>query len=107
MKKRVLMFALMAAFVLSCGASAWATTASTYYFSLLNVQTSGNVYEATEGGTITVSDQDVPNSNRYFGFYQLITNQAPIDATGITVRFEVTTSGEQSLDLDDVSLTVA
>lgn len=59
-----------------------------------------------EGGTITVREQDVPNSNRDFGFYQLITSQAPSDATGITVRFDVTAQGEQSLDLDDVSLVV-
>ena len=60
-----------------------------------------------EGGTITVREQDVPNSNREFGFYQLISSQAPSDATAITVRFEVTAEGGQSLDLDDVSLAVA
>lgn len=59
------------------------------------------------GGEITVDQQDVPNSNRDFGFYQIITEAAPINATGITVRFDVVANGEQSLDLDDVSLVVS
>lgn len=58
------------------------------------------------GGTIFVREQDVPNSNRDFGFYNLITTASPLDTTAITVRFDVSAAGEQSLDLDDVSLSV-
>ena len=56
------------------------------------------------GGTITVRQQDLTNSNRDFAFFQLITTAAPDNATGITIRFEVDANGGQSMDLDDVSL---
>ena len=59
------------------------------------------------GGTITVRQQDITNSNRDFAFYQLITTAAPCNTTGITIKFLVEAEGKQSLDLDDVSLIVA
>lgn len=69
------------------------------------------VFETTTGpvtgGTITVRQQDITSSNRDFAFYQLITSASPQNTTGITVKFLVNAEGEQSLDLDDVSLIVA
>lgn len=59
------------------------------------------------GGTITVREQDLTNASGDFAFFQLITDQAPDNATAITIRFDVTAEGQQSLDLDDVSLTTA
>lgn len=59
------------------------------------------------GGTIIVRQQDITNSNRNFAFYQLITSASPVNATGITVKFVVDAEGNQSLDLDDVSLIIA
>lgn len=56
------------------------------------------------GGTITINQQDITNDNRDFAYYKVITNSAPINTTAIRVEFEVTANGEQSLDLDDVSL---
>lgn len=69
------------------------------------------IFETTtgqvDGGTISVRQQDITNSNRDFAFYQLISSKAPNNVTGITVKFSVQAEGEQSLDLDDVSLTIA
>ena len=69
------------------------------------------VFETTTGpvtgGTITLRQQDITSSNRNFTYYQLITSRAPQNTTGITVTFLVNAEGEQSLDLDDVSLIVA
>ena len=59
------------------------------------------------GGEITVRQQDVPNSNRDFGFYKLITTKAPDNATSVIVKFTVEAEGKQSLDLDDVSFVLA
>lgn len=58
------------------------------------------------GGTITVRQQDITNSNRDFAFYQLITSASPSNTTAIKIKFLVDADGEQSLDLDDVSLIV-
>lgn len=58
------------------------------------------------GGTITIRQQDLTNSNRDFAFFELITSQSPVNTTAITVSFTVHAEGNQSLDLDDVSLTV-
>lgn len=57
------------------------------------------------GGNIMVRDQDMTNSNRDFAYYRLITAQAPVGTTGIRIEFIVNANGNQSLDLDDVSLT--
>lgn len=59
------------------------------------------------GGTISIRQQDIINANREFAFYQLVTSKSPDNTTGITVKFLVDASVEQSLDLDDVSLIVA
>ena len=59
------------------------------------------------GGTITVRQQDIPNANRNFAYYQLVTSASPANTTGITIKFTVDAEGNQSLDLDDVSLIVA
>ena len=56
------------------------------------------------GGTINIRQQDIPTATREFSFYQLVTTVAPPNTTDITIRFEVTANGGQSLDLDDVSL---
>lgn len=68
------------------------------------------VFETTtgpvNGGIISIRQQDIINANREFAFYQLITSKSPSNTTGITVKFLVNAFDEQSLDLDDVSLTV-
>lgn len=56
------------------------------------------------GGSITVRQQDITDSNRDFAYYKIITTAAPCTITGIRIEFEVTANGNQSLDLDDVSL---
>jgi hypothetical protein len=61
---------------------------------------SGNV----QGGSIFVESQDIPNSDRDFGYYRVITIAAPDDVTSATIEFDVSASGDQALDLDDVSL---
>lgn len=58
------------------------------------------------GAIITVNQQDIPNANREFSFYRIITSKAPTNATAVNVKFEVTGNGGQSLDLDDVSLSI-
>ena len=57
------------------------------------------------GGNLMVRAQDMTNSNRDFAYYRLITSQAPVGTTGIKIEFIVNANGNQSLDLDDVSLT--
>lgn len=68
------------------------------------------VFQTTTGpvnaGTITVRKQDITNSNREFAHYRLITSSSPCNVTGITIKFLVNANGNQSLDLDDVSLLV-
>lgn len=59
------------------------------------------------GGTITIRQQDITDSNRDFAFYQLITSASPANVTGITINFLVNADGGQSLDLDDVSLVIS
>ena len=57
------------------------------------------------GGNIMIREQDITNSNRDFAYYRLITSQALAGTTGIRIEFVVNANGNQSLDLDDVSLT--
>lgn len=57
------------------------------------------------GGNIIVRSQDITNSNRDFAYYKLITTKAPVGTTAIKIEFSVEANGNQSLDLDDVSLT--
>ena len=63
------------------------------------VTPSGNVL----GGSITVRQQDMTNSNREFGYYRLVTTAAPANAITALIEFRVTANGNQSMDLDDVS----
>ena len=51
-----------------------------------------------------VRSQDITNSNRDFAYYRLITSQAPAGTIAIKIEFIVNANGNQSLDLDDVSL---
>lgn len=60
----------------------------------------------TTGLTITVRQQDIPNSNRAFGYYRGFTIAVPAGATTAEILFTVTANGGQSLDLDDVSFAV-
>ena len=55
------------------------------------------------GGSLTVRQQDMPNSNRAFGYYRIVTTAAPANATAATITFRVSANGNQSMDLDDVS----
>ena len=57
------------------------------------------------GGNLMVRSQDMTNSNRDFAYYRLITSEAPVGTTGIRIEFIIDANGNQSLDLDDVSLT--
>lgn len=59
------------------------------------------------GGIIDIRQQDIVNSNRSFAFYKIVTSAAPDNTTAITIKFLVNADGEQSLDLDDVSLIIA
>ena len=56
------------------------------------------------GGNLMVRSQDMTNSNRDFAYYRLITSQAPAGTIAIKIEFIVNANGNQSLDLDDVSL---
>jgi hypothetical protein len=56
------------------------------------------------GAEIIVNQFDLPTDNRNFAFYRAYTTMAPLDATGVRIDFTVTANGEQSMDLDDVSL---
>lgn len=55
------------------------------------------------GGSITVRGQDIPNCPRQFGYYTLITSQAPRGVTGAIIEFSVNTNGCQCVCIDDVS----
>ena len=57
------------------------------------------------GGTLTIRQQDMPNSNRDFAFYKINTSAAPANTTAVIITFVVDASGQQSMDLDDVSFT--
>jgi len=56
---------------------------------------------------ITVRKQDLTNSNRVFAYFKGITERAPAGASSAEIRFEVEANGNQSLDLDDVSFSIA
>jgi len=58
------------------------------------------------GLTISIRQQDLPDSNRSFGYYRGITTQAPAGATFARITFAVTANGGQSADIDDVSFSV-
>lgn len=58
------------------------------------------------GAEITIRQQDMPTGNREYGYFRRVSSQAPVNATNATIRFEVISTGGQSVDLDDVSLTI-
>lgn len=58
---------------------------------------------AVEGLRIQVNQQDIPNSNRAFGYYRGITIKAPVNTIRARIAFTVEAEGMQSLDIDDVS----
>jgi hypothetical protein len=62
---------------------------------------------ATNGLTITVQQQDMPTASGNFAYYSGITTAAPDGTVAAEIVFTVTASGSQSMDLDDVSFTLA
>ncbi len=60
-------------------------------------------HEEIAGGCILVRGQDIPNCQRQFGFYTLITSRAPRGVTGVIIEFSVNTTGCQCVCFDDVS----
>ncbi|HOV68745.1 MAG TPA: hypothetical protein PLZ84_00295 [Clostridia bacterium] len=54
-------------------------------------------------GMIIVRQKDLPKKKRNFGFYKVFTVQAPENATGARIEFNVSAMCRQSLDLDNVS----
>lgn len=63
--------------------------------------------QPTDTVTIPIRSQDSVTSNRSYGYYRVITPDAPADTTTARISFAVTSTGGQSLDLDDVSFTGA
>jgi hypothetical protein len=57
----------------------------------------------TQGALISIEAQDIPNSSRSFGYYKVITGAAPQNATRAMICFMVASSGNQSVNIDDVS----
>ena len=63
--------------------------------------------QPTQALQIQVRQQDMVNSNRVFAHYQGITSAAPAGTVRARIEFTVTAEGGQSMDLDDVSFSVA
>ena len=63
--------------------------------------------QPTQGLLIQVRQQDMTNSNRDFAYYQGITIAAPAGTVKARIEFDVSTDGGQSMDLDDVSFSLA
>ena len=61
---------------------------------------------AYTGAQINVMPEYLENSNRSFGYYRIITIAAPANVTKAVISFTVTANPNQSMDLDDVSLSV-
>jgi len=59
------------------------------------------------GATITALMQDIPDGNRAFGYYRVITTAAPANVTSAIISFAVIANGGESLDIDDVSFSLA
>lgn len=74
-------------------------TAKVIYFNAQN--------QPTEVLVITVRQQDMTNSNREFAYYRGIASAAPAGTVKARIEFTVTANGGQSMDLDDVSFSVA
>ncbi len=62
---------------------------------------------SSEGLSIVINAQDIPNDNREFAYYRGISTLAPENADALRIDFHVQAEGSQSLDLDDVSLSIA
>lgn len=63
--------------------------------------------QPTQALLIQVRQQDLVNSNRSFAYFRGITTAAPADTVKARIEFAVTANGGQSMDLDDVSFSVA
>lgn len=74
-------------------------TAKVIYFNAQN--------QPTDALVITVRQQDMTNSNRDFAYYRGITQAALAGTVKARIEFTVTANGGQSMDLDDVSFSVA
>lgn len=74
-------------------------TAKVIYFNAQN--------QPTDALVITVRQQDMTNSNRDFAYYRGMTQAAPAGTVKARIEFTVTANGGQSMDLDDVSFSVA
>lgn len=59
------------------------------------------------GALITVNQEDIPNGGSEFSYYRIITAAAPMNVTSAIITFLVAAPSKQSLDIDDVSLSVA
>lgn len=68
---------------------------------------SNNDSMTSDSTCIFIRAQDIPTDNRNFAYYRFITEQAPNDATNARIEFRVTANGNQSLNLDDVSFSIA
>jgi len=60
----------------------------------------------TQGALISLESRDIPNTGRNFGYYKVMTTAAPENTYAARITFVVSTSGCQSVVIDDVSLTV-
>ena len=63
--------------------------------------------QPTQGLLIQVRQQDMVASNRVFAYYQGITIAAPAGTVKARIEFDVSADGGQSMDLDDVSFSLA
>jgi len=64
-------------------------------------------YANVVGAEITVRQHDLVNSSGSFSYYRVITDAAPKGVTGAIISFHVRTNGNQKMDLDDVSFSIA
>ncbi len=62
---------------------------------------------SSEGLSIVVNAPNIPDDNREFAYYRGISTLAPENADALRIDFYVQAEGSQSLDLDDVSLSIA
>ncbi|MCL2637444.1 MAG: collagen-like protein [Oscillospiraceae bacterium] len=73
------------------------------------VSVTADVNFVTAGGGVTlglrifIRMQDLPNSNRDYGYYRGITIPAPADAQAAQIIFTIEANGNQHADIDDVS----
>lgn len=72
---------------------------------ILSFRNSQNI--DTQGLSIVIRQQDISNDNREFAYYRGISALAPNDTVTLHLEFRVNAVGAQSLDLDDVSVSVA